>query len=170
MIDLYSEEYNFRFSEEVYELYQWHDGYIRVGDNANPIFFIPLDYAVVDIVRGHVPYLPYMPLFTGDECYYVTPEASEGQKTSPVFGFDGWIEREARPRGDFYHNNYAPSISCLMQAIAECARTHDGISAMHMRGEKPHQELFPDLHFGRSALTPIYEKYGVVGGVSGLWN
>jgi cell wall assembly regulator SMI1 len=36
MIELYSEEYDFRFSEEIYELYQWHDGDIRVGDNANP--------------------------------------------------------------------------------------------------------------------------------------
>ncbi|MEM9217237.1 MAG: hypothetical protein AAGD25_23200 [Cyanobacteria bacterium P01_F01_bin.150] len=26
MIELYSEEFQFRFSEEIYELYQWHDG------------------------------------------------------------------------------------------------------------------------------------------------
>jgi hypothetical protein len=79
-----------------------------------------------------------MPLFIGDECYYVTPEASEGQKTSTIFGFDGFIsERNSRPHGYFYHNCYAPSITCLMQAVAECARTYDGISAEHMHDVLP---------------------------------
>jgi hypothetical protein len=169
MIELYSEEYNFRFSEEVYELYQWHDGFIRVGDNANPIFFETLDYAVKDIVTGHFPNLPYMPLFRGDECYYVTPEATEGQKTSPVFGFDGYISRrESRPRGDFYHDCYAPSITCLMQAMAECAKTYDGISAEHMRGSR--SDIYPGGPGPwRSILSPIYDKYGVVGSSSGMW-
>jgi hypothetical protein len=170
MIDLYAEEYDFRFSEEIYELYQWHDGDIRIGDNANPIFFVPLDCAVTHIVTGHFPYIPYMPLFIGDECYYVTPEASEGQKTSPIFGFDGYISgNKSRPRGDFYHNNYAPSVTCLMQAIAECAKNYDGISAMHMDGSS--KDIYPENTYlcNRSILSPIYEKYGVIGGSSGLW-
>jgi hypothetical protein len=172
MIELYSEEYNFQFSEELYELYQWHNGLFWVGDNANPISFVSLDMAVGNIVTEHFPCLPYMPLFTGDECYYVTPEASVGQKTSPIFGFDGFISaRESRPRGYFYYDTYAPSITALMQAIAECANTYDGISAHFMcyGGKLQHREIYPNFPKKGSILSPIYDKYGVVGDSSGLW-
>jgi hypothetical protein len=168
MIELYSEEYDFRFSEEIYELYQWHDGDIRVGDNANPILFLSLDSAVRNIVTGHFPNLPYVPLFRGDECYYVTPEAAEGQKTSPIFGLDGFIRgRELRSDVHFYHNCYAPSITCLMQAMAECAKTYDGISAEHMEGSR--SDIYPVTGSGRSILSPIYDKHGVIGYSSGMW-
>lgn len=171
MIELYSEEYNFRFSEEVYELYQWHDGDIRVGDYANPVMFAALDQAVRDIVTEHFPYLPYMPLFVGDEIYYVIPEASDDEKVSPIFCFDGYISAmESRAQGCFRHKVYAPSITCLMQAIAECAKTYDGISAQHMEVDHSWSDIYPDRPKSwRSILSPIYDKYGVVGDSSGIW-
>lgn len=48
MIELYSAEFDFHLSEEVYELYQWHDGHFGVGDYANHVFFGTLDQAVAD--------------------------------------------------------------------------------------------------------------------------
>jgi hypothetical protein len=115
MIDLYAEEYDFRFSEEIYELYQWHDGDIRIGDNANPIFFVPLDRAVTNIVTGHFPYLPYMPLFIGDECYYLTPEASEGQKTSPILALMATFLKESQDHAVIF-----TIITMLLVSLASC--------------------------------------------------
>ncbi len=170
MIELYSEEYNFQFSEEVYELYQWHGGGIPVGDYANPIFFQTLDQAVASIVTGQFPCLPYIGLFRGDGVCYVTPEASDGQKTSPIFAGDGFISNSESSRLDFYDKRYAPSVTCLMQAIAECAKTYDGISAMHM--DYSPSEIYPNyprIGRSRSVLSQIYDKYGVVGDSSGIW-
>jgi hypothetical protein len=113
-----------------------------------------------------------MPLFIGDECYYATSEACEGEKTSPIFGFNGYVRGEYTTQADYI---YAPSITALMQAIAECANTHDGISANFMcYGEKPEiKEVypnFPHIPNNGSTLSPIYDKYGVLGGRdSGLW-
>jgi hypothetical protein len=93
MIELYSEEFDFQFSEEVCELYQWHDGFIRLGDYANPVFFESLDTAGANIVRNHIPNRPYMPLFIGDEANWVTPEAFSDQQPSPIFLYDGFISQ-----------------------------------------------------------------------------
>lgn len=112
-----------------------------------------------------------MPLFFGDEAYWVTPEASNGQKTSPIFLFDGFISSsKLRSDLDFLPDVYAPSITCLMQAISECAKTYDGISANYMIGSWDKKELYPDSpNRKRSILSPIYEKHGLVGMCSGLW-
>jgi cell wall assembly regulator SMI1 len=45
MIKLYVEEINFNMPEEVYDLYQWHDGEFEVGNYANPVVFQPFDQA-----------------------------------------------------------------------------------------------------------------------------
>lgn len=163
LIELYSEEFNFSFSEEVYELYQWHDEDILVGDLANPVYFVSLDSACKDIVQGHCPYRPYIPLFTGDEAYWVVPEASDSQQSSPLFFYDGFISGgKPTQNGIFRANTYAPSITALMQAMAECTRIYDGISAYWMDE--------PLVGRRTSILSPIYQKYGVVGHYSGLWN
>lgn len=43
MIELYVEEMNFDLPEEVYELYQWHNGSFKIEDYANPVFFKSLE-------------------------------------------------------------------------------------------------------------------------------
>ena len=173
LLELYSEEYNFRFSEEVYELYQWHDGRICIGDMANPVCFDPLDRVVDFIVREHIPCRAYMPLFIGDNAFFVVPEASvSNSASSPIFFFDGWIfpENSDPPWGCFRPEHYAPSITCLMQAIAECAEKFDGISAEYMEGDR--QTIYPyfsQVRYRRSILSPIFDKYGVIGDCSGMW-
>jgi hypothetical protein len=168
LIQVYSEEIDFHFSEEVYELYAWHDGVIQIGDYANPVFFNRLEQMGKYLVREQIPYSPYLPLFTGDKAYWVIPEASRNQKKSPIFLLDGYITPNSlKPEdGELSTNIYAPSITSLMQAIAECARTYDGISAQCMDGSN--QDLY--LSYKRSILSPIYDKYGVVGSSSGIWH
>jgi hypothetical protein len=178
LIELYSEEIDFRFSDEVYELYQWHDGIIKVGDYANPIFFLNLEQTDVWLVRPCSPHPAYLPLFKGHNAYWMIYEASDNQKESSIFMFDGCIEcsdHSARSlpghspgkpgHEEFCPNTYAPSITSLMQAMAECARTYDGISAELIDGSL--QDLY--ISHNRSILSPIYEKYGVVGDSSGIW-
>lgn len=171
MIELYSEEFQFKFSEEVYELYQWHDGGMLISDMSNPVRFSSLDNSMHYCIGEHVPYRPYIPLFIGDESYFIIFEASESQQTSPIFFFNGLIfPGSSRPsRGGFSSYSYAPSITCLMQAIAECAMVHDGISSEYMLMDNNAQEIYPDPWRRFSILSPIFEKYGVIGDCSGLW-
>ncbi|MBE9030516.1 hypothetical protein IQ266_12320 [filamentous cyanobacterium LEGE 11480] len=173
IIDLYAEECRFCFSEEVYELYQWHDGNILMGEMANPISLSSLDHAMSLMIQGHVPYRPYLPLFVGDDAYYVIPQAVAGQATSPIFFFDGRImPGDTKPIwGNFCPSFFAPSITALMQAMAECIKTYDGISAEYMRMDDANKELdiYLDHTYNLSILTPIYQKYGVVGTAAGLW-
>ena len=160
MIDLYSEEFNFRFPEEVYELYQWCDGEFVVGDVSNPVLFVSLDQAVRHINRENFPYLP---IFIGDETFFFVTEATPGQKTSPVYHWNGSPEW-----GGLMPESGAPSITALMQAVAECATKYDGISHHYME-----QEKIPGLKwYGtriHSELTAIYKKYGIKGNPCGLW-
>lgn len=174
MIDLYAEEYNFTFSEEVYELYQWHDGCFTIGDMANPVQFVPLDFAVACIVRGDTPYRPYLPLFIGDSAYFTVPEATHGEQQSPLFFYDGYISPgELRPKsnwGGFRPEHYAPNLTTLMQAIAACAKTHDGISTEYMLMDRAPDEIYTHkVSRQQSILTPIYRKYGITGDSAGVW-
>jgi hypothetical protein len=168
LIEVYSEEIDFRFSEEVYELYQWHDGIPKIGDYANPVCFIRLERTGTYLVREHIPHPPYLPLFIGDKAYWIIPEASIHQKESPIFLLDGYIaEKFSKPAdGALSTKVYTPSITSLMQAMAECTITYGEISVRWMDGS--HQDLY--LPSGRSILSPIYEKYGVVGSYSGIWH
>jgi hypothetical protein len=164
MIELYSEEVDLQFSEEVYELYQWHNGTILMGDMANLVYFVPLEKGIEYISKVHFPYLP---LFIGDDTFYVVPESKE---ISPVYHYTGRISTENswESNGSFISRAQAPSITSLMQAIAECAKTHDGIASSCMeydteldyKEQKSHYDLL---------LSPIYKKYGVVGDSCGLW-
>lgn len=174
MIDLFAEEYNFTFSEEVYELYQWHNGGFEIGDMANPVFFTSLEHAVEFIIRGDTPHRPYLPLFIGDRAYFTIPESTHNEQQSPLFFYDGSISTEAPkpdPRwGSFRADYYAPSITALMQAMAECAKTHDGISAEYLCMDRDPREIYNHGPRERhSILTPIYRKYGITGASSGLW-
>lgn len=171
IIDLYSEEFKFKFSEEVYELYQWHDGGMLLGDMANPVIFSSLENSINYLIRDHVPCRPYMPLFIGDEAYYVITEASCNNQTSSILFFDGNIfpGPSVSSRGRFHPRFYAPSITCLMQAVAECAKTHDGISAEYMLMDDLRHEVYLDHTRHSSIFTEIYKKYGVTGDSSGLW-
>jgi hypothetical protein len=161
IIELSSEEYSFQLSEEVYELYQWHDGIIEMGDMANPVFFVNLDCAISYVCKFEFPCLP---IFIGDDTFYVIHAAEPGQKFSPIYHYNGRIGS-----GTFVHGAYSPSITSLIQAVAECAKTHDGISASLKSMDGSKEDIYryhPKYH---SILSPIYEKYGVVGDCSGLW-
>ena len=171
IIDLYSEEFKFQFSEEIYELYQWHDGGMLIGDMSNPISFSTLDNSLSYCIREHFPYRPYLPLFIGDESYFTVFEASDLQEKSPVFFFNGLIlPEDTKPSwGSFDSKSYAPSITSLMLAIAECAKVHDGISSEYMFMDTESKYIYPDPMKRISILSPIFEKYGVTGDYCGLW-
>ena len=56
------------------------------------------------------------------------------------------------------------------EAMAECAKTHDGISTEHMLMDRaPAKVLTKENGRYASLLTPIYRKYGIIGSESGLW-
>jgi hypothetical protein len=150
MIELYSEEYKFQFSEEVYELYQWCDGSIVLGDYANPVSLAPLDWALSE--------LPRLAIFVGDGMYYAVDEASGDLKTSPIYCYDAGHKM----------GNYAPSITSLMQALAECVRLYDGISACYMSHDKSlllsHSIQGMDMwQIRKNLLDPICDRYGLIG-------
>jgi hypothetical protein len=170
-IDLYTKEVQFNFSDEIHELYQWHDGEIVFGDMANPVCFTPLKNAIRFTITEHVPYRPYLPLFIGDDAFYVIFDASENQKSSPIFFFDGRIlPGDSEPsHGDFRSSFYSPSVTCLMQAVAECTKTYDEISAWYMCANNQESNIYLDNTRRHSILSHIYDKYGVIGDCSGLW-
>lgn len=170
-IDLYAEETQFNFSDEIYELYQWHDGEIVFGDMANPVCFTPLKNAIRFAIKEDIPYRPYLPLFIGDDAFYVVFDALENQESSPIFFFDGRIlPGDLKPsHGTFHPSFYSPSITCLMQAIAECTKKHDGISAAYMYWNNEESRVYLDRTRQHSILSHIYDRYGVTGDCSGLW-
>ena len=169
-IDRNLKDINFCPSEEVYELYQWHDGRIILGDYANPVFFLRLKEAVSCMVNLKVLKLP---IFVGDEIYYVVDCATDAQISSPIHCYDQYDSSEFT----INTNAYAPSITSLMQAIVECIKNYDGISAHYMAGDKnlplaQSSETRDDYRFYKSLLDPIYARYGIRsldGSKGGLW-
>lgn len=54
----------FNFSDEIYELYQWHDGQIVFGDMASPVCFTPLKDAIHFSIKEDIPHRHYLPFAT----------------------------------------------------------------------------------------------------------
>ncbi|MBE9029193.1 hypothetical protein IQ266_05380 [filamentous cyanobacterium LEGE 11480] len=152
---------NVHISEEVYELYQWHDGKIVMGDYANAIIFMPLHDAVVAAQRRN---LPGLPIFVGDAIYCMVDALSDASLPAPIRCYDGFGGSEPQ----INTSAYAPSLTSLMQAAAECIRRYDGISAYYMADDPQLKLAHPDVPrhhqgFYQSLLDPIYAKYGIKG-------
>ena len=106
--------------------------------------------------------VPRLPIFVGDEIYYVVDCATDAQLSLPIHCYDHYDSSEFK----INTNAYAPSITSLMQAIVECIKTYDGISANYMAGDKnlilsPSSETRDDYGFYKSLLDPIYARYGI---------
>jgi hypothetical protein len=171
-IRLYSQVMDFQLSDEIFELYQWHNGIILMGDMANPVYFTPLEKGLEYTSKNKFNYLP---IFIGDDTFYVVPEADCGNQTSPVLHYNGRISKSSDSSivpwdydGGFINTSQAPSITNLMQAIAECIEKHDGFSSFKM-GNASGRSFAENRHYYDAALSPIYKKYGVTDDVCGLW-
>jgi hypothetical protein len=149
VIEMYAEQINFKISEEIYELYQWYNGKFVIGDYANDVYFGTFEEGFDRVFNdGYT----HFPIFFGDGCYYAVDEANESLTSSPIRLYDGGCE---------VVSTYAPSLTKLMQAVAECAENYDAISIQLAIGEIDRQRDY--------LLTDIYRKYGVVGQICGLW-
>ncbi|MGR3275748.1 hypothetical protein ACSYAD_11590 [Acaryochloris marina NIES-2412] len=175
-IDWYLKDMNFHLSLEVSELYQWHDGRVLLGDYANSIFFVQLKNAA-KYLRNQSIYNGFskLPLFIGDQVYFVVDSAINNQTFSEIYCFDGMGNSE------FSINTkaYSPSITNLMQAVAECAKLYDGISPYFMVGDEQlklgcsSDTVNGKQRFYKSLLSPIYERYGIKdfeGNGGALWH
>lgn len=156
LIELYAEEMNFKLPEEVYELYQWHNGKFEIGDYANPVYFGTFEEGF-DLVFKHG--FSAFPIFFGDGCYYAISEATDNLISSPIRLYENYV-REA----NIIESTYAPNLTNLMKAVAECAENFDVISIYLMDRESKNQ--LGDRAF---LISNIYNKYGVVGEQCGLW-
>jgi hypothetical protein len=163
IIELYVQEMNFKMPEEVYDLYQWHDGEFEVGDYANPVVFQSFDQAFSDFksyrdIYGFKNGISFFPIFHGDGCVYGIDEATDNLVSSPIRFYEGLGSSEAFP------GFYAPSLTSLILAIAEYAERYDGISSYWMKTDPNHK-----IKNDAAALSPIYQQYGIVGTTCGLW-
>ena len=167
-IDQCFQEIEFRPTDELYELYQWHNGEIILGEYANPVFFVPLKKAISSMKRHHMSHLP---IFIGDAIYYVASPTTGNTKSSEIYSYDGFGSREFKINGAAY----APSITSLMQAVSECVRKHNGISPYMMamdenlRGNSSFQEANSSY---TSLFDSIYAQHSIrsiMGGLGCLW-
>jgi hypothetical protein len=147
-----------KLSEEVYELYQWHNGEV---DFAEMVQFLSLETSIA--LRS--PYGPagFFPIF-GGEYYFCGVTGSQHQESkSPVLYYC------FETRG---HNTsmVSPSLTNLMMAVAECLESFGGISACTMaldsQADIPNEEFFSNYfnlitQENTEKLAPIYQKYQV---------
>lgn len=118
-------EIGLEVSDELLGLYQWRDGGIKVGDYANPIYFLPL-YESIKLLKSHG--FSQLPIFVGDCVYYFAEKSNRGDICSSISCYvDYGAEHQI--------SAYAPNITGLIKALAECAETYDGISAHNMEGD-----------------------------------
>jgi hypothetical protein len=149
ILDLYAEEMNFKLPEEVYELYQWHNGKFVIGDYANDVHFSTFEDGFYHVFNNG---FPHFPIFFGDGCYYAVDEVTDNSTSSPIKLYDG---------SDEVTSTYAPSLTNLMQAVVECAENYDVISIQLAIGEIDRKQDY--------LITDIYRKYGIIGQSCGLW-
>jgi hypothetical protein len=147
MLELYAEEIDFKLSEEIYELYEWHNGNFMIGDVSNPVYFVSFE----DTFLRYAEKARAFPLFIDDDLYYFAKEATEERYTSPIYALN---------QSDFlscktsFIDNYAPSITSYMQAMAECIETYNEISIVC-------SDYYSQWLKYRPLFARIYEKYGV---------
>ncbi len=151
MIELFVEEMNLELPEEVYEFYQWHNGRFIIGDYANPIYIPPLEDAFEQVFEGR---FKNFPIFFGDDCYYLIDPVKRGQNLSPIRFYDSGIHRDV----------YAPSLTSVMKALAECAEKYDLISIYYADFDSQEQRQKQSRF-----VTQLFERYGVIGMTCGLW-
>jgi hypothetical protein len=149
MIELYVEEMNFKLPEEIYELYQWHNGKFVIGDYANPVYFGTFEEGFDRVFNDE---FPHFPIFFGDACYYAIDKVTDNSTSSPIRLYDG---------RDEVLGVYAPSLTNLMKAVVECAENYDVISIQSSIGDIDRKKDY--------LITDIYRKHGVIGQICGLW-
>lgn len=159
IIELYVEEMNLELPEEVYEIYQWHNGRLEIGDYSNPVYFPPFEevfYRVFD--WGFKKF----PVFLGDDCHYAIDPVERGQQTSPIRFYDGG--GSSQNDSNIFSSFYAPSLTNVIKAAVECAEKYDKISIYYgdFDSREQHNHQSP-------LITQIYRKHGVVGLSCGLW-
>ena len=153
MLELYAEEINFKLSEEVYELYQWHSGMFMIGDSPNPTYFIDFEWSFCVYAEKFRSF----PIFKGDDLWYFVEEASIDRDVSPIYIEDG-VSFSGRKDDD-----YSPSITAYMQAMAKCVEKYDEISiACSGCSGSRRFEL-------RKLFSIIYAKYGVKTQKNVIW-
>lgn len=169
LIELYTEEMNLTFSKEIYDLYQWHNGTFILGEWYNPVTFISLDVALIWVKRQISPKLP---IFLGDDLFYVVDSATTPDKEhSPIYCYDGW-NSDKKEFCSLIAETYAPSLTSLVQAMVECAKVYDGISARYMAlDDDPKIDYTERITYYKSLLQPIYAQHGIRSSLGcGLWD
>ena len=157
MIELYVEEMNIELPEEIYELYQWHDGWFEIGDCSNPLHFVPFEFLFDRFLHCE---LKRFPIFFGDALHYAIDPVEKGQQFSPIRYSNNSFEQNEY---DLTCGIYAPSLTNVIKAVAECIQQHDAISIYHADFSRE------ERNDRSSSMTQIYKKYGVIGLSCGLW-
>ncbi len=147
MVELYAEEIDFKLSEEIYELYEWHNGNFIIGDVSNPVYFFPFEHNFCQYAEKARAF----PIFVGDDLYYFVEEATENRYNSPIYCLNG---RDFFSYKTSFTYNYAPSITIYMQAMAECIEVYSEISIQCSNLSSQWLKYKP-------LFSQIYEKYGV---------
>ena len=160
MIELYVEETNLELPEEIYEIYQWHNGKFEIGDYANPVYFPSFEEAFDCVFKWG---FKKFPIFLGHRCHYAIDPVKRGQQTSPIRYYESGIEQN---EDEIVYSVYAPSLTNVMKAVAECAEKYDAISIYYADFDSmPMKPRYSQS----SLITQTYQKYGVVGRSCGLW-
>lgn len=146
----------FRLPEEVYQIYQWRNGDMYMGERANPVYFISLSEAVYQQASfSNRVESPYFPVFLGDGFAYVVRGATERQKYSLIHEYD----TDLLICGEVI----SPNLANIMQAVAECLEIYGFTSAASMAASDDSctsEEIFNELYKKYSSLIfPIYKKY-----------
>lgn len=154
LIELYAEEINFKFSEEVYELYQWHNGMIELGRVANSIYFISLEQSIYyyDEERFRL-----FPIFSGYDHFYAVSEALTDELFPPIYAYERYDSSQNRL------DLYAPNLTSYMQAMADCTEMYDDISA-NWKG----RDVSERIKY-RELFSAIYRQYGVTSCGNEIW-
>ena len=147
LLELYAEEIDFKLSEEIYELFEWHNGRFMIGDEFNPFYFVRFE----DGFCHYAQEFRSFPIFEGDELHYFVNEAIDDIISSPIYVYDGHVFEGDRNHYEYY---FAPSITSYMQAMAECIETYGEISIGC-------SDYYSQWIKYRPLFASIYEKYGV---------
>ncbi len=154
--------HNPHFPEEVFDLYQWHDGSFWLSNFAS---FNTLDQALG--LQSPVAPVPefFLPLFSTEYyfCGVFCDKKADGE--IPIYHFESG-------QGNLPFI-ISPSLKNLMTAIAECLEQHGGFSPSAMAIDSQGCMSDQDFYYGPNAyctqlissndskLAPIYERYNV---------
>ena len=122
-------ELPYHLPEEIYELYDWHNGGMEVGYTSEAVRLCCIQEAAEQIYVSPLmgsaqvksPYFPFM-LADDWQAFVVCGDLDDGSKSSPVYFYNKNSDEPAV-------HVVAPSITNVMLAIAECLETHGFASA-----------------------------------------